>query len=218
MRKAFDARMARLAGSMSGIPCFVIGNAPSLLDINTKLVEPFFTIGINRAYRALKLSMLMWQDPELMLDSRRDIEKLDCFCVCTQDADPGKKFHHFKIRGKAFHKSSSPDTLYGHGSTGPLAVQMAHAMGCRPIFLLGMDCTCRGKQTDFYGVNRDWKNHTIQLCKNGLHWISTNFTHSEVVNLSSSPQEVIDQTMRMKKFAQGRNHYLSMIRRRSLTL
>ncbi len=119
---------------------------------------------------------------------------------------------------KDLHIESSPDMLYGRGSTGPLAVQMADALGCRPIFLIGMDCICRGKATDFYGTNRDWKPHTTKLCESGLKWISTNFAHDEVINLSASPQGVADATRKFAKFAKGRDHYLSLLRRRSSRL
>ena len=218
MRSNINMGLSRLAGSLRDTPCFVVGNAPSLLDIKLGTVEPFFTIGINRAYRALRISMLMWQDPELMKDSRGDIEKLDCIRACPPKADPGGKFMHFNMHGSVFHKTSNPSILYGRGSTGPLAVQMASALGCRPIFLLGMDCACRGKTTDFYGVNRDWKPHTVQLCKSGLKWISTNFAHDEVVNLSENPQAVAETTRKFEKFAKGREHYISMLKRRSSTL
>lgn len=218
MQRRSHLGLSQLSGAFNGTPCFVVGNAPSLLDLDLQLVEPFLTIGINRAYRAMRLSMLIWQDPELMKDSRGDIEKLDCIRACPPKADPGNKFFHFRMHGPVFHKTSCPSVLYGRGSTGPLAVQMADALGCRPIFLIGMDCKCRGKATDFYGTNRDWKPHTTKLCESGLKWISTNFAHDEVINLSTSPQGVTDATRKFTKFAKGRDHYLSLLRRRSSRL
>ena len=218
MHKKSNLGLSQIAGALRGTPCFVIGNAPSLLDLDMSIVEPFFTIGINRAYRALRTSILMWQDPELMKDSRRDIERLDCIRACPPKADPSGKFLHLHLHGSVFHKTSNPSILYGRGSSGPLAVQMADAIGCRPIFLLGMDCSCRGKVTDFYGTNRDWKPHTVQLCQAGLRWISTNFAHDEVINLSGSPHGLAEAARKCEKFAKGRDHYLSLLRRRSSRL
>ena len=218
MHKKSNLGLSQIAGALRGTPCFVIGNAPSLLDLDMSIVEPFFTIGINRAYRALRTSILMWQDPELMKDSRRDIERLDCIRACPPKADPSGKFLHLHLHGSVFHKTSNPSILYGRGSSGPLAVQMADAIGCRPIFLLGMDCSCRGKVTDFYGTNRDWKPHTVQLCQAGLRWISTNFAHDEVINLSGSPHGLAEAARKFEKFAKGRDHYLSLLRRRSSRL
>ena len=218
MHKKSNLGLSQIAGALRGTPCFVIGNAPSLLDLDMRMVEPFFTIGINRAYRALRTSILMWQDPELMKDSRRDIERLDCIRACPPKADPSGKFLHLHLHGSVFHKTSNPSILYGRGSSGPLAVQMADAIGCRPIFLLGMDCSCRGKATDFYGTNRDWKPHTVQLCQAGLKWISTNFAHDEVINLSGSPHGLAEAARKFEKFAKGRDHYLSLLRRRSSRL
>jgi hypothetical protein len=207
--------LSKLTGIFYETPCFIIGNAPSLLNINLTMVEPFLTIGINRSYRAIKTSFLMWQDPELMKDCRVDLERFDGVCVCTPKADPGNKFSHFVIRGQKFHKSSNPSVLHGRGSTGPLAVQFAAALGCKPIFLLGMDCILKGRMTDFYGNNRDWKPHTPRLCANGLKWIFTNFTQEEVQNLSPHPEAVYDSTRKFYKYAIGREKYLSMIRKRS---
>jgi len=210
--------LSKLNGMFYETPCFIIGNSPSLLDINLTTVEPFLTIGINRAYRAMKLSFLMWQDPELMRDCRVDVERFDGVCACPPKADPGNRFSHFVIRGQKFNKSSDPSVLHGRGSTGPLAVQFAAALGCRPIFLLGMDCMSKGRMTDFYGNNRDWKPHTPRLCADGLKWISTNFTQGEVENLSPHPHAVYDATRKFAKHALGREQYLSMIRRRSSSL
>lgn len=214
--KPSPGNISKLAGAMSGIPCFVIGNSPCLLDIDIQSLEPFFTIGINRAYRAIKTTMLIWQDPEIMRDCRSDLEKFDGLCVCPPKADPGKRFMHFNLSGAAFHKASDPKMLYGRGSTGPLAVQMASIMGCSPILLVGMDCRRRENMTDFYGVNRDWKTHTPKLCESGLRWIESTFTKKEVENLSSNPAGVAEATRRLSSFAQGRDRYLSMLRRRVL--
>jgi len=207
--------LSKLTGMFHETPCFIIGNSPSLLDINLTTVEPFLTIGINRAYRAMKLSFLMWQDPELMKDCRVDVERFDGVCACPPKADPGNRFSHFVIRGQKFQKSSDPSVLHGRGSTGPLAVQFAAALGCKPIFLLGMDCMLRGRMTDFYGNNRDWKRHTPRLCADGLRWISTNFTQGEVENLSQHPHAVYNATRNFVQHALGREKYLSIIKRRS---
>lgn len=205
-----------LNGILSNVPCFVVGNSPSLLDVDIKILEPYFTLGINRAYKALAVSMLIWQDPEMMKDCRGELEGWDGICACTPKADPGNKFMHFNLKGSIFHKTSDASHLYGRGSTGPLAVQLAYAMGCRPIYLVGMDCCTRNGMTDFYGVNRDWKPHTIKLCQSGLNWIKNNFSEDEVINISSSPSEIVTATRKLTKFAQGRDFYIEHLKRRVL--
>jgi len=67
--------------------------------------------------------------------------------------------------------TSKTHVLYGRGSTGPLAVELAVAMGCRPIILLGMDCQVQAGKTDFYGENKHWLQHTIENCDRGLNFL-----------------------------------------------
>ena len=168
------------------IPCFILGNGPSLNDENISLLSPYFTVGINRAFLKLDPTVLFWQDIELWHTERKNISRLASIKICKTQSDPLNKFYHFKLEPGGFQLTKDPGTLYGSGSTGPLAVQFAHALGCSPIVLLGMDCSCRGIATDFYGKNPHHKPHTMANCMAGLKWIRAAFNDKQVISCSDN--------------------------------
>jgi hypothetical protein len=163
-----------LTGLFRGEPCFVLGNGPSLQDEDLTLVQNYMTVGINRAYMAMDPVILMWQDRTLWDSEKIALLKTKAFKVCRDNADPQKKFHHFLLRTHVgFRLATSTQQLFGGGATGPLAVQLAHAMGCSPIVLLGFDCRYRDGKTDFYGTNRYHSQGTLKNCNRGLTWIKS---------------------------------------------
>lgn len=179
------------AGKMNDMPAFILGNSPSLNDENVSLLEPYFTIGINRAFYKIDPTVLFWQDIELWFTEKKKILKLNSIKVSRDIADPMSRFFHYKIKPGAFKIPENPSILHGFGTTGPLAFQFAHALGCNPIVLLGMDCKVRGNSTDFYGKNRHHKPHTLSNCEKGLKWIKNNVTDREIINCSKD-NEIFD--------------------------
>lgn len=171
---------------LKDVPCFVIGNGPSLNDEDTSDLQNYFTIGINRSFLKLDTTILMWQDIELWYTERKKIVKLQSLKVCSAQSDPQNRFFHFKLETGGFRMPIHPGILHGSGSTGPLAMQFAYALGCNPIVMLGMDCQPRGNATDFYGKNRHHKPHTMNNCKSGLKWISNNFKDRNLICCSEN--------------------------------
>jgi len=172
------------AGKLSGVPAFILGNSPSLNDENLSLLDPYFTIGINRAFYKTDPTVLFWQDIELWFTEKKKILKLNSVKVCRDMSDPQSRFFHYRIKPGNFKVPKTPNILHGFGTTGPLAVQFAYALGCDPIILLGMDCHKRGTSTDFYGRNRHHKPHTLKNCSKGLKWIRDNITDRTVISCS----------------------------------
>lgn len=171
---------------LSGTPAFILGNGPSLTDEDTDPLRHYLTIGINRAFLVVDPTILIWQDVELWYTERKRLPPLQALKVCKTEADPQNRFAHFKVSGQAWRLPTSPGHLHGSGSTGPLAVQFAHALGCDPIVLLGMDCKPRGKATDFYGRNPHHKSHTMKRCADGLNWISSAVTDRTILSCSDN--------------------------------
>lgn len=156
-------------------PAFIIGNGPSLNQIDLSLLSDYFTIGINRAFRLIDPTVLIWQDISLWNTESNNLKGLQAIKVAADGSDPKRMFHNFHIKSGGYKFVKTTHILYGRGSTGPLAVQLAYAMGCRPIVLLGMDC-CKSENgdTDFYGVNKFWSENTLTYCKSGLLAIKNN--------------------------------------------
>jgi hypothetical protein len=203
---------------MQGVPCFVLGNAPSLNDEDVSELSSFFTIGINRSFLKLDTTILMWQDIELWYTERKSVIKLQSLKVCPSQADPQNRFFHFKREPGGFKLPAHPGVLHGTGTTGPLAMQFAYSLGCDPIIMLGMDCKPRGNATDFYGKNRHHKPHTMTNCKVGLKWIKNNIKDRTLICCSENdlwPRTSLADAIKGidEKWRKDRAYYVGLLNR-----
>jgi len=155
-------------------PAFIIGNGPSLNNQPLDLIKDYFSIGVNRCFLLNKIdpTILLWQDISLWNTEYHTLHNLQALKVSRDVSDPRKTYYNFHLKGGGYRFEPTTHILYGRGSSGPLAVQLAVAMGCRPIVLLGMDCV-RGTdgKSDFYGENKYWTDATINNCLEGLVFI-----------------------------------------------
>ena len=112
--------------------------------------------------------------------------------------------------------TSTTHILYGRGSTGPLGIQLAVAMGCRPIVLLGMDCKRGSKgESDFYGENKYWTDATLKNCYEGLIFVKEQCP-VEIHNCGDNglwPTEKLETVLAQidDKHARGRQSYVRQI-------
>lgn len=171
---------------LSGVPCFILGNAPSLDDHPLHRLNGYFTIGINRIYKRIAPSILIWQDIELYYDARKELLDLDSILFSRDTADPRNIAYHFKLLNGKYKLTQNPTVLAGRGSTAPLAFQLAYCLGCNPVILLGCDCKYRGAKTDFYGTNKDHNQNTLSNCSRGLRWIKSFKEEKEIISCSES--------------------------------
>lgn len=174
---------------MKDIPCFVVGNAPSLADQPIKNIEKYFSIGMNRLFRVLDPTILIWQDIELWITERKFLPQLDAVKYCRITADPENIAYHFRLTTGGYKLPRDPLTLHGRGSTGPLAFQLAYLLGCNPLVFVGYDCKYRGDKTDFWGRNKFHKPHSLKNCSRGLHWIkkiNERECHLSLINCSEN--------------------------------
>ena len=192
---------AKWANRLKGIPCFIIGNGPLSLskDSDLSILDDYFTIGINRAFKIIDPTILIWQDLALYVKHKNLLKKkLKAIKYCRVGAEIGNRFYHFRMSGRESKLASSPDHLYGLGSSGPLSFQLAYALGCNPIILVGMDCrySSDGK-TDFYGKNPMHRPHTLKSCKSGLKWIRNVGHRRKIINCSKN--KVFKERVKLKE-------------------
>lgn len=198
------------------VPCFVLGNAPSILDHDISLLENYFTIGINRAFKLIDPTVLLWQDASFWRTEYYNIHNLQALKVARDAADPRRLYFNFHLKGDyKFVNPKQSHILYGRGSSGPIAVQLAYALGCRPIVLLGMDCqTDNQGRGDFYGNNRFWLPHTLDSCQKGLEFIRKNCP-VEIISCGNSPlwdrRELSDVLKSLKSKPLGRQQYIAQL-------
>ncbi len=176
-------------GKMKGIPCFILGNAPSLKKMdNLYLLDDYFTVGINRIFFKYDPTVLMWQDLALWSQEKKHVLKSKAIKYCREGSDTQGGFYTFKLHGRDSQLSHSTRKLYGRGSSGAVAYQFVHALGCDPIILVGMDCRNDKKtgDTDFYGNNPMHRSHTLPACVKGLKFIRDNSHGKTIINCSKN--------------------------------
>jgi hypothetical protein len=187
-------------GKMKDIPCFIMGNAPSLNNIKDfSIFDNYLTVGINRIFYKYDPTILIWQDLALWTQERKRIVNLESIKYCRDGADTRSGSYVFKLKGRAPKLSHSTTELYGRGSSGSIAYQFTHALGCNPIILVGIDC-CYDKtsgDTDFYGSNSMHRKHTLPDCEKGLKFIKLNPGGRKIINCS--PNKVFEENLTIEE-------------------
>lgn len=184
------------SNALCDVPAFIIGNAPSLEDLDLSPLENYFTIGLNRAFYKIDPTILMWQDAEVWWNHRAEITRLLAIKYCRDVADPKGRCYRFKLINGDYKLPKNASKLYGRGSTGPLGFQLAYVMGCNPIILLGMDCKYSNGKTDFYGKNPSHKPHSMRNCRRGLQWMERARHERDIINCSEN--EVFDNVLSLE--------------------
>ena len=174
------------AGRMADIPCFILGNGPSLEDIDLSPLNEFFTIGINRIFYTYDPTILMWQDLALWIQENKKIIETKAIKYCREGSEFRGGFYTFSLGKRDPRISHGVKVLHGRGSSGTIAYQFAFSLGCNPIICVGMDCKYEGKMTDFYGNNPMHKPHTLPNCKKGLKFIMGNHPDKTIINCSDT--------------------------------
>jgi len=152
-------------------PIFIMGNGPSLLDHDLSLLNSYFTIGINRTFFIYSPTVLFWQDRQLLRDHRDEINNCDSIKVCRDENDPNRKYLNFSLSNSNFKFEKRTDILFGRGNSGAIVAELAVAMGASSLILLGMDCSYRDGNNDFYGKNKDHSKYFLTMCNRGLSFI-----------------------------------------------
>lgn len=144
------------SGLPLAIPAFILGNGPTL-PADLSPLEKAFTVGVNRILRSgFTPTVVLWVDGSVVQEDGEQLDASGALLVC--DKSVAKRQGHIGLQawvgdGALSHKST-PTTLTINGNTGCCAVRWAIALGCKPVFLLGMSATYDGGKTDFYGENR----------------------------------------------------------------
>lgn len=191
---------SKWAGRMKDIPVFLLGNGPSLKDKNLSVLDDFFTIGINRIFFMYEPTILLWQDLALWQKEKEWVQKSNSIKYARTAAEGEKGVFTFRLEGKEPRIAGDPSVLYGRGSSGSLAFQLACALGCNPIVLLGMDCQYVNGLTDFYGKNPMHRRHTLTYCEKALRFIKDCVSKKTIINCSEN--KVFSETKTIEEAVQ----------------
>jgi hypothetical protein len=129
----------------------------------------------------------MWQDLALWSKERAKVLETKSIKFCREASETQGGFYTFFLQGREPKLTNNISKLYGRGSSGSIAYQFVHALGCNPIILVGMDCKYTKKGlTDFYGDNPMHRSHTLPACVKGLKFIKNNSSNKTIINCSSN--------------------------------
>ncbi|MHA1469339.1 MAG: hypothetical protein ACTSSP_02115 [Candidatus Asgardarchaeia archaeon] len=204
-------------GLLKGHVAFILGNAPSIAREDLKLLNPYFTIGTNRIFYIYDPTVLLWQDKQVWNSDKKNIIRQQAIKMSSSTGDPGRIFINFRVLDTEFTFGSNIGVLHGKGNTGVLAVQVAVALGCSDIVLLGTDCKYgKGRKTDFYGKNRDHKPYTLKMCKAAMKWVDENCPvpiHNCSDNRLWDKEKLSDVIKKLKPKKMDRNQYRKIFKR-----
>ena len=206
--------LKRWRNLLKGQPIFILGNSPSIVKHRLSLLDPYFTIGLNRIFYIYSSTILFWQDKLLWDSERKNILKCKSIRVSRDLSDPMELFLNFKLGYDPFRFSSRTDKFYGRGNTGVIAAEFAIALGCSCLIFLGTDCKYSSSgQTDFYGINQDHSKETLTRCKKAMRWLKENCP-VPIYNCSEndlwSKKTLPEILMELKPQALGRKYFINL--------
>lgn len=137
-------------------PAFILGNGPSLPTDSLGVLANQFTVGVNRILRSgFTPTVLIWVDSSVYEEEGSAMDASGAVLVC--DRSVVRRPEHLGLQtyvgDSALRCQSAFGTLCCNGNTGCCAARWALALGCRPVYLLGMEAVYRDGRTDFYGGN-----------------------------------------------------------------
>lgn len=187
---------------MKDIPCFILGNAPSLNKVNVSLLDNYFTVGINRIFFKYDPTVLIWQDLALWMQEEKRVLETKAIKYCRRGSESRGGFYNFVLEGREAKITHDITKLQGRGSSGSIAYQFVWALGCDPIILVGMDCrNAKNGDTDFYGKNPMHKRHTLPHCEKGLRFIKGNALGRTIINCSRN--KIFEERVSVEEAIEG---------------
>jgi len=97
----------------------------------------------------------MWVDGTVYKAVGERMDSCGAMTVCDRSI-AHRQFHiglKTHVGHAALREPGSATELVCNGNTGCMAARWALALGCAPVFLLGMEARYQDGKTDFYGVN-----------------------------------------------------------------
>lgn len=203
-------------------PVFILANGPSLSENNLRLLDGYFTIGINRILELYCPTILFFQDASILCRSRKRIIEADTIKVVRRGLTNPKLyadvlcFYLTGDRTTRFTIKNDPERIEGHNLTHGAAVQFASAIGASAIVLLGVDCAYTDGKTDFYGNNPHHPPDLISRCVRLTTQIK-NVCKTPIYNCGLTDcwrrrklEEVIDE---LKPESRGKEYFKNLFRK-----
>lgn len=172
-------KLSKFENCHQGQDCFIIGNGPSLNEMDLEPLQDYYTFGLNKIYLMadqgidLNLSYLVSDNPLVIEQSADVFESMECKLFLSYESSrehvrPLDHIHFLSTGGGTngapytFNRDIRSKIHTGHTVT-YIAMQVAFFMGFKRVFLVGVD-----HSFDFEG-NPNQKKHMKGKDPNHFH-------------------------------------------------
>lgn len=176
----------------AGEDCFIIGNGPSLNNMDLSKLANYHTFGLNKIYLMeergidLNLSYLVSANKFVMEQSADKFAQLSCPVFLSYrnkqtEANLNKEFYYFLSWGERDFSQSIYNPINEGGTVTYVALQIAFFMGFKRVFLIGVDHSFKqkGKPNETQHLAEDDANHFDPNYFKGQNWQLADLDRSE---------------------------------------
>ena len=166
--------------------CFLLGGGQSLAGFDFHRLDSEITIGANVIYKFYVPTILVWEDVNLYLHRKEEIDKLTCIKYTRECwIQPSyKNVSGYKKAWQFFGSEGLTKGLFGGKRsymTGVVMISLAVSLGYSPIYLLGYDGGMVGGRLHFHNEYDKEKREAAFLNANVSY---DEFTGCEIYNCS----------------------------------
>ncbi|MBK8501183.1 MAG: DUF115 domain-containing protein [Saprospiraceae bacterium] len=176
----------------TGKSCIIIGNGPSLNQMDLSAITDCYTIGLNKIFLIfkkidLKLNYVVAVNKLVISQSVAAYNALQCPVFLSYSASKRLPFHSEKIHYlhtgnlKGFYPNICWPVYEGYTVT-YVAMQIAYFMGFEKIYLVGVDHYFKqnGKRNEIQTMHGVDANHFDPGYFSGQHWQLADLVNSEI--------------------------------------
>ncbi|MCF8245130.1 MAG: DUF115 domain-containing protein [Saprospiraceae bacterium] len=191
-RRKYAGQLLQFRDKHLGQDCFIIGNGPSLKNMDLAKLNGFHCFGQNKIFMIfekvkLDLSYLVSVNPLVIQQSAREFETMDCPVFLSYTASKGvvkevpniQRLHTLNLW--SFYEDISQPICEGNTVTF-VSLQIAYYMGFSRVFLIGVDHSFKqaGQSHETQVYQGDDENHFHPDYFKGQQWQLADVYGSEV--------------------------------------
>lgn len=210
-------KLSKFKNVHEGEDCFVIGNGPSLNNMDLRLLNNYYTFGLNKIYlifsrQDLTITYHVCVNPLVIKQSKKDIENLKCpsfisFRPGIINGYKGNNIYFIENSGDIqFCKDIINDFISCSYTVTYTALQLAYYMGFKRVFLIGVDHNFKqeGKPNETRFMEGPDINHFDKNYFKGQKWQLADLKNSEICyfiakkNFEDDQRIILDATVKGK--------------------
>ncbi len=192
-KSKYAGQLAQFSNIHSGEDCFIIGNGPSINEMDLERLNDYYTFGLNKIFLIFKrvdleLSYLVSINPLVIEQSREEFLQMDIPVFVNYESAKKNSLKgpnifptFFNIIGSRFPEALQDGVREGFTVT-YTAMQLAYHMGFKRVFLIGVDHNFvqKGKPNEAQELHEDDVNHFDPNYFKGQKWHLADLVESEI--------------------------------------